>query len=149
MTTIDKLDIGIHIQYARRTEFVERINAQYRLHEASSIPSQLQVVDLYPRMSELDILMGVIPRLAPWALFLPPDKFNLQRHSPFAFFRVAPMLGSLDKHDSDVAKLKRTKCKSKKKKKEKKTLLALFETVEEINDLIGFVIGRVGQFLQG
>lgn len=149
MTTIDKLDIAIHIQYARRTQFIEQVSDEFRLKEADQVSAQLQIVDFYPRMSELDLLLGVVPRHAPWAVFYPPDTFNSQRRSPFAFHRVAPSLGSIDKQQADMAKLASVKTSTPEEKGEKETLTSCFETIEEINDLIGFVVGRVGQFLQG
>ena len=81
MATIDKLDIGIYIQYARRAEYIEGIKSQYHLDQASSIPAQTQVTDLYPKLSELDLLLGVQRSYAPWAYFYPPKSFNLRRKS--------------------------------------------------------------------
>ena len=38
MATIDKLDVGIYLQYARRTEMIEKINQEYHMADAGSIP---------------------------------------------------------------------------------------------------------------
>lgn len=149
MTTIDKLDLAIHIQYARRTQFIEEVNEEYRLKEANFVQPQIQILDLYPRISEMDLLLGVITRHTPWAYFYPPKQFNTQRRSPFAFHRVVPSLGSTETQEADQAKVEDYECKSAEEKEEKKTMLAFFKKIDEINDLIGFVIGRVGQFLQG
>lgn len=149
MTTIDKLDIGIYIQYARRTQLIEQINRQYRLEEAASIPPQLQLVDLYPKLSELELLLGVVPVQAPWAYFFPPPRFKFQRRSPFGFFRVAPSLGSFDKEDEDEEKLDETACETEEEEKEKKAIKACFAQIDKINNWLSFIVGRVGQFLQG
>jgi hypothetical protein len=105
MTTIDKLDMGIYIQYARRTQLIEQINQQYHLDQASSIPPQLSLISLHPRLTEMDILLGVVPVQTPWAHFFPPSQFRFQRRSPFGFFRVAPSLGSFEKEEEKEQEL--------------------------------------------
>jgi len=149
MTTIDKLDIGIYIQYARRTHMIEQINQQYHLDEASSIPPQLQVLDFYPKLSEMDILLGVGTVQNPWAFFFPPPQFRYQRRSPFGFFRVAPSLGSFEEEEQNERELDEIECKTEEEEKEKKTLKNCFEQIKKINNWISFIVGRVGQFLQG
>ena len=96
VTTIDKLDIGVYIQYARRTQLVEQINRQFHLKDASSIPVQTQIVNIYPALKEIDILMGVIAIATPWAYFFPPKKYRRSRRSPFARHRVVPSIGSFE-----------------------------------------------------
>jgi hypothetical protein len=148
MTTIDKLDLAIYIQYARRTQLVEQINQQYHLEEAVNIPPQTRVLDLYPKLSELDILLGVVPVLTPWAYFYPPKNFENMRRSPFTFGRVAPSLGDNTEND-DEAELAAIECKTKEEEEEKSVLQACLQQVRKINEWLGFIIGRVGQFLQG
>lgn len=149
MTTIDQLDIGIYVQYARRTQMVEQINQQYHLEEAASIPAHLQVVDIYPKLSELDLLLGVVPVTTPWAYFFPPPRFRFQRRSAFGFFRVAPSLGSFEEEDQDEEKLEKIECETEEEQAEKKALGACFAQIEKINNWLSFIVGRVGQFLQG
>lgn len=149
MTTIDKLDVGIYMQYARRTYELERTNQQYHLDQASSIPAQLRVLDLYPKLSELELLMGTGNVQKPWAQFTPPSKYRFQRRSPFGFFRVAPSLGSFDKEEEDERELDQTECETEEEEKEKKILKSCFAEVKKINGWIGYIVGRVGQFLQG
>jgi hypothetical protein len=149
MTTIDKLDIGIYVQYARRTQLIEQINQQYHLQDAATIPPQIQMVDLYPKLSELDLLLGIVPVQAPWAYFFPPPKFRFQRRSPFGFFRVAPSLGSFDKEDEDEEKLDQTTCETEEEEKEKQAIKGCFAQIDKINNWLSFIVGRVGQFLQG
>lgn len=149
MTTIDKLDIGIHVQYARRTQFNEEIQHEYRLSEAGTVPAQTAVVDLHPRPADLDLLMGVTTSHAPWAYFFPPQRFFSQRRSPFAFHRIAPSLGSEEQQEADIAKLQSVKCSTPEMKHERGVLMKFFEQIEDLNDMIGFIVGRIGQFLQG
>jgi hypothetical protein len=149
MTTIDKLDVGIYIQYARRTNMIEQINQQYHLDEASSIPPQLQVLDFYPKLSEMDILLGVGTVQNPWAFFFPPSQFRYQRRSPFGFFRVAPSLGSFEEEEGNERELDQTECETEEEENEKKALKNCFAQIKKINNWIGFIVGRVGQFLQG
>ena len=95
MATIDKLDIGIYMQYARRTNMIEQINQQYHLEEAASIPPQIQVLDISPKLTELDLLLGVRTMQTSWAFFSPPPEFRFQRRSPFGFFASPPALALL------------------------------------------------------
>ncbi len=149
MVTIDKLDIGIYLQYARRTTMIEQINQQYHLDEASSIPPQIQVLDFFPKLSEMDILLGVGAIQYPWAYFFPPPKFRYQRRSPFGFFRVAPSLGSFEEEEKTEKDLDDIECQTEDEKKQKNTLKSCFEQIKQINSWISFIVGRVGQFLQG
>lgn len=149
MTTIDKLDIGIYMQYARRTTLIEQTNQEYHLDEARSIPAQITVLDVYPKPSEMDILLGVGAVRNPWAFFFPPPKFRFQRRSPFGFFRVAPSLGSFEEEEEDERQLDEIACDSEEDEKDKQTLKGCFEQIKKINNWISFIVGRVGQFLQG
>lgn len=149
MTTIDKLDVGIYLQYARRTNMIEQTNQQYHLDQASSIPAQLQVLDFFPKLSEMDVLLGTGMVENPWAFFLPPSKFRFQRRSPFGFFRVAPSLGSFEEEEENEKELDDVLCESEEEEHEKKALKKCFEQIKKINSWVGFIVGRVGQFLQG
>jgi hypothetical protein len=149
MTTIDKLDIGIYIQYARRTQMIEQINQQYHLDEAASIPAQISMINIYPKVSEMDLLLGIVPVQAPWAYFFAPTRYRFQRRSPFGFFRVAPSLGSFEDEDKDEEKLDQVICETEEDEKEKGAIKACFNQIDKINNWLGFIVGRVGQFLQG
>lgn len=150
MATIDRLDMGIHDQYARRTQLIEQINQQYHLDEASSIPAQTRVYDFSPKPLEIDILLGIRIVQTPWAYFFPPPKYRFQRRSPFGFSRVVPSLGSSDKEeDEDERHLEEIECATEEEKKQKQILKSCFTQISKINEWMGFIIGRVGQFLQG
>lgn len=149
MATIDKLDIAIHMQYARRVEFVEAVHGQYHLQEADSIPAQTMVVDIYPRLSEMDLLLGVPRTWAPWAFFFAPKRFFRQRRHSFARHRVAPALGSLDKSEEDLDLINSVEVTTPQQQEEKTLIQTALKQINEINDMIGFVVGRMGQFLQG
>lgn len=148
MTTIDKLDISVYNLYAMRTRMIEQINQQLRLDQASSIPPQLQVLDIYPKLSELDILLGIVPLHTPWAYFFPPPKFRLIRRSPFSY-RVIPSLGSYDDQAEKERELEEIHCNSADEQAEKETLKSCFREIEKLNNWLSFIVGRVGQFLQG
>lgn len=149
MTTIDQLDIGIYIQYARRTQMIEQINKQYRFDQASSIPPQTSIVDLYPKLSEMDILLGVSQTYAPWALFLPPKNLKRNRRGPFTFSRVIPSLGSDADEEEREEKLAHHRCDDDEEESEKKTITRCFNRIKQLNDWLGHIVGNVGRFLQG
>jgi len=127
---------------------IEQINQQLRLDQASSIPAQLQVLDIYPKLSELDILLGIVPLYTPWAYFFPPPKFKFIRRSPFSY-RVIPSLGSYDDQGLEEQKLESINCGTPEELQEKETLKSCFREIEKLNNWLSFIIGRVGQFLQG
>lgn len=149
MATIDKLDLSVYNLYAIRTRMVEQINQQLQLDKASSIPPQTSVMGLYPKLTELDILLGIVPLHTPWAYFFPPKKYRTTRRSPFAFYRVAPSLGSLQDQERDEAMLDSVECSSPEETKEKAAIKSCFKQIEQINRWMGYIIGRIGQFLQG
>jgi len=149
MATIDKLDISVYNLYALRTKMVEQINQEYHLQAASSIPPQTQLMDIYPKLSEMDLLLGSVPLLTPWAYFFPPKHFRFVRRSPFARHRVAPSLGSLEKQEQDIIMLETFECPTPEAEKERTVLLACFSQLDKINSWLGHIMGRMGQFLQG
>lgn len=149
MATIDQLDISIYNLYALRTRMLEEVNQQYRLKEAASIPPQTLLVDTLPKLTELDILLGVGPVVTPWAYFFAPKRFRYIRRNPFGFFRIAPSLGPLEDHDTLEAKVAAAECGSPEEAEEKKAILDCLDQIKKINNWLGFIVGRVGQFLQG
>ncbi len=148
MTTIDKLDIGVYIQYAQRTQWVEQIKSEFRLEEAESIPPQAMVVDFQPKPSEMDMLLGVIKVSTPWALFVTPMRFREQRRSPFTVARIVPSLGSQDDQEETEEELEQYEPETAEEEREKAILLGCFKQITKLNDWLGHVIGRIGQFLQ-
>jgi hypothetical protein len=149
MTTIDKLDISVYNLYAIRTKMIEQINQQYHLEEAGTIPPQINIVNTNVQLSELELLLGVMPMHTPWAYFFPPKTFGSLRRSPFAFHRVAPSMGSFDDQAKDLSVIQSTQCKTPEEEKEKAVLTACFKEIDKLNNWLGFIVGRVGQFLQG
>lgn len=149
MSTIDKLDIGIYIQYAKRTQLIEQINAQYHFDLDSSIPPQIMLIDLYPKLTELDILLGIVPMATPWAYFFPPQNYRLIRRSPFAFSRFLPGLGSGSENGTWEDGINQVVCQTPQEEKEKEAITNCVKQIAKIKDWLGFIVGRVGQFLQG
>jgi Family of unknown function (DUF5399) len=149
MVDSHNLDIGIHMQYARRINLIESIDKEYHIKEASSIPAQIRIIDFYPKPSEMDSLLGVGQIKNPWAFFFPPPKFRFQRRSPFGFFRVAPSLGSFAEEEESEQDLDDTECENEEEEKEKAALKNCFNQIKKINSWLSFIVGRVGQFLQG
>lgn len=149
MATIDKLDMSVYNLYAVRTKMIEQINSQLQLDKAGSIPPQTAVLDIYPKLTELDILLGIVPMFTPWAYFYPPKNFRYQRRSPFSFFRVVPSLGSLKEQAEEEEKLAGIECHSPDEELEKGAIVRCFAQIDKINGWLSFIVGRVGQFLQG
>jgi len=149
MATIDNLDLSIYNLYALRTRMIEQTNQQFRLDQAGSIPPQIMVMDTIPKPSEIDLLLGVIPIMTPWAYFFPPLAFRKKRRSPFGFARILPSLGDQEDQEKSEQALAATECHSPDEEKEKQTLTACFEQISKINRWLSHIVGRVGQLLQG
>ncbi len=149
-TTIDKLDISVYNLYAIRQKLIEDSNLQLRFDQASTIPPQTQVVNTYPTLSELDILLGIpLSLYTPWAYFLPPSKFHNTRRSPFSFSRIAPSLGTDKDQEEGEILLDNVVCSTKEEEVERSAIKNCFKQMSEINRWLGHIVGRVGQFLQG
>lgn len=147
--TIDKLDLSVNDSYARRIQMRYELNKQIHLDDAASIPPQTQVISSYAQLSELDLLLGVVPMLTPWAYFLPPKNFFDNRKSPFSFSRVIPSLKSTDEEGEEFISLQEITCNTPEEEMEKSILTNCFKEVSKINKWLSFIVGRVGQFLQG
>ncbi len=149
MATIDNLDISVYRLYAERTRAIEETESQFHLQEASSIPPQTMIVDTVPKLTELDILLGVVPYHTPWAHFFPPKSFERSRRSSFAFWRVVPSLGTTEEQAKDEMVVANTPCNTPEEKEEQQALTSCFKQINKLNDMLGHIIGRIGQFLQG
>jgi len=161
--TIDKFDVGIYIQYARRTQLIEQVRQQYHVAEAGQVPATALMVDLYPKLKELDILMGTISVGAPWAYFYAPYHFIELRRNPFSFHRIVPSFerkgkrkdqGKKDDQDeleeqSQEQVLDAIECVTDEEIREKSIIQACLKQIEEINSLLRYIGSRIGQFLQG
>ncbi|MBA3603633.1 MAG: DUF5399 domain-containing protein [Parachlamydiaceae bacterium] len=149
MATIDNLDLNIYNLYAVRTRMIEQLNQQLRLDQASSIPPQIQVLNAYPTLTEIDLLLGITPFSSPWAFFKPPVKFLNKRQSPFGFARILPSLGDEEDQERDERKLAQEECGSEEEENERKSISKCFGQISKINQWLQHVVGRMGQFLQG
>ncbi len=147
--TIDKLDVSIYIQYARRTQLIEQVQQQYSLREAVNVPAQALIVDLYPKLKELDILLGVATTIAPWAYFYPPKSYSNQRRSPFTFHRIIPILGETGDEEECEKKLDALVVESEEEEDEKGAIKRCLGQIKKLNSLMKYIGGRIGQFLQG
>ncbi len=149
MTTIDKLDFGVHIQYAERTQFVESVKKEFGLDKAQAIPPHVQIVDTYARPGELDLLLGVASVTTPWAIFVRPRPLHTRRRPSFTVARVAPSLGTLAEQEELENMLDSIEAGSADEQREKLVLMACFAQINKLNGWLSHIIGRVGQFLQG
>ncbi len=146
MATIDKLDMSVYNLYAIRTKMIEQIQQQMPLDKAQSIPAHTAIFDTYPKLTEIDILLGIVPMFTPWAYFYPPKNFRFQRRASFSFSKVASSLGDQEKLESLLASIE---CNTPEEEEEKAKLISCKKNIDKLNGWLGFIIGRVGQFLQG
>jgi hypothetical protein len=149
MATIDNLDLSIYNLYAMRKLMIEQTNQQLRLDQAGSIPPQIQILDIIPKPTEIDLLLGVVPILTPWAYFFPPATFRRRRRSPFGFARILPSIGDQEEQEESERAIAMTECHSPEELREKQALASCFQQISKINSWLSHIVGRIGQFLQG
>ncbi len=149
MPTIDKLGMDVYRDYAMRITLTQETNNQLRINEASTIPGQLQMVDISARLSEFDLALGFVHKSTTWAYFPPPKNFGKQRRNPFAFFRVCPSFGSLADQERIEQEIEDIPCKTPEDEAQKEKIKQCMKKMSWINYMINYVMGKVGQFLQG
>lgn len=149
MATIDNLNLEVYKNYAVWISLSEQINTQLKLSEAQNVQSQISMVDLYPKLTDLDLVLGVATTAYPFAFFYPPKRFRDLRRNPFSFFRIAPSFGSLAKQEEDEERLEHIVCSTPGDQADKEIIHTCLKEMGKINDMISYIIGRVGQFLQG
>lgn len=150
-STIDNLDISVYNMYAIRSRMVEQIQREFHLEDAAAVSSQLQMITTQAQLLEMDQLFGLLSPVTsslPWAYFFPPNFYFAQRFSPFTFAQIAPSLKQEGKEE-DEDELADTHCTTDEEKEEKNAILGCLKTIRKLNGWLGFVRGRVGQFLQG
>lgn len=151
--TIDKLDIGVYIQYARSLELVEQVKEQFQLDKASSIPPQTQLVEFAPKIAEIELLMGILSsRENPWAFFFPPMRFREHRRTPFSRHqkRVKNAQGQdMSEDDYLLELIEGVECKTEKESEEKELIKDAVKKRQSIEAMIEDIISHMGMFVQG
>ncbi len=147
--TIDKLDISVHSSYALRQMLVEGVDAEWRLNQAQAVQSQVQMVTNIPTPEQLSLIFPTDIYPSVWAYFYAPKYYYSQRRSPFSFSRFLPTLGSSEDQEKLYDDIAETACSSPEEEKEKAILLRCFNQIDKINSMLSYIVGRLGQFLQG
>lgn len=172
MVEIYNIDIATHERFARDTQAIEAFRRQYHIPATGqrAISLQTTILDFIPKPPALTLLLQLYQKKN-WALFAIPKNFHTQR---FLTSYIAPSLGSSEKQDADVQKirafLKQKAPRAVKRREEKQeggqkdkdkdeedeildegeTIVSLLEKgIKETNSMIDFVISRMHQFVQG
>lgn len=149
MATIDQLDISVYNAYAIRTRMIEEINQEFHIAEAGNVPAQAVFITTAPKMTEMDLLLGVSQSITPWAYFFPPKQFRSRRRAAFSFSRIVPSIKSTDDGGEEHENLYSVVCDDEEDEKERKAIAVCFKEISKLNNWLGFIVGRIGQFLQG
>ena len=129
--TIDQFDIGIYIQYARRTQLMEQVLSQYHMRDATRACPGADCRPLPKACRTGSIAWHCYPGRS-LGLFLCSSKLCDQRRSPFAFHRIFPIIGEREKEEGEEepkAKRifsKRSGCKTAEEERRAKVLKACF-----------------------
>lgn len=148
---IHSFDWAIHNEYAKTKYSLEQTaTTVVDVNRAIEIPAHTQVVDTIVKYPNILSLVGLHVTHMPWAMFVPPRNFRRRRRSPFAAHCVAPELADTDEAlEAIIAKIENCPCPTDTDQAEQKTLLAMGDTIENLNRLLRHVKSRIAQFLQG
>lgn len=146
ITTSD-IPLGWHDLYARRIQLIESYYNQYPVSQAERVPAHTAVDNVRPQLTNIDLLLGVSTNPPPWALMRAPDYDPRQPY--VSFYRIAPALGTIEQQANATERLQAIECVTAQDTLDKNTILGGLAAINKINDWKGYIIGRVGQFLQG
>ncbi|MEM8727172.1 MAG: DUF5399 family protein [Chlamydiota bacterium] len=167
--TIDNLGIDTSVRWAQDQELLDR-----SLIKESPLISRQTTVDVTSPSftSEFDTLFQIRQRFAPWALFLSPNGYNLQKMRLFTHQSI-PSLGSDELLSAQIEKIHERVTASKKKRQEKqnfgqmskypwedkredndelhesKTLATLLEYLQLIDSMMTEIGSRRSQYQKG
>jgi hypothetical protein len=146
MPTIDKLpDYEISTSYALRILLLEEVK---RKADETRV-ADLTIVSYKPTYTDLETVMGVVQGPQAYASFHAPEDFYDMRRNPFTTFSVGPSFGSVEKRNAYENLIESTACPTAQDAAEKNTLLSCWGVVKKLDDMVSFISGRKGQFLQG
>jgi hypothetical protein len=149
MAVISDLDINIYLKYAQFTQLLENIQEEYHFNQADTIPAQTLLVNIQAKPSELDLLLGSMPSITPWAHFLPPARLRYLRRSPFGFARLVLGSATDEEEEHQQEQFEDAECESPEEEKQKAVLRKFFKNKGMIDRWIREVGGNMGRFLQG
>lgn len=160
MVEIYNIDVSSHERFARDQQEIEAFKKQYHIPAASTrfFDVQTKVLDFVPKQPAVDLLMQTFLRSS-WARFALPARYHGQR---FFSSHIAPSLGSAEKQDADINRIKGflekenskvnsddNKREQEEKDEEAQALLILLEKgIKETNAMVDFVSARIHQFIQ-
>ncbi len=175
MAEFGKIDLDVHKSYAHRQDDFEKWSKDLKMQPSQTryIAGQTRILDLAPKYPELTRLLQTHQRVC-WSAVKAPDNFYAQRSGSY---RLAPSLGSSEKLDADIAKIEEVGQSltqqglgvqkiqpanndtfdledlnlppSSQTLSAPQTLVNVVRAVRDMNDLIDYARGRIGQFLQG
>jgi hypothetical protein len=145
--TIDNLDISVNNAYALRMRMIE-LNP-IKIEQSQGVQPQVQVMTNIPSPEQLALIFPTEVYPTVWAFFYAPKRYYSQRRSPFTFSRLAPSLGSAEEQEALYEEIAQTPCSTPEEEREKAVLLRCFNQIDKINSMIAYIVGRIGQFLQG
>lgn len=148
MATIDKLGIGIHEHYVRQKSLQEQFETQYHVREAAGIHGQIRVISVSPQSSATDLLLGARSVGSRWATFPELEGYYTRNYSPFVFSTVAPGL-RLATEEGIEQRFRTIVCTTPQEQAEKEILHDVAKCIGELREMQEFIVGQLGQFLQG
>jgi len=161
--TIDNLGIETSIRYAKDKEFMDHS----LIEESKFIPKQTEVAVTAPYFpSEFEALYSTQVKTAPWADFFEPPVYMSYTKMLFSY-QIIPNLGTAEKQQLELEKIKELLLPSVKKRKkrknivqgvtleereeekERKALINLLECLGFLDKQLGFINMRRGQYHKG
>ncbi len=161
--TIDSLGIETSVRYAKDKELID----PKLIEESKFIPAQTEISVTSPYIpSEFEEFYNTQSKNAPWADFFEPPMYVSHKKMLFSY-QVMPNLGTSEKQQYELEKIKtlllpsikkRTKRKNivegvsleeREEEKERDALISLLECIGFLDKQLGFINMKRGQYHKG
>lgn len=160
------INLDVHQQYAKGQADLEKWSKDYKMapSQTGGIAGQTKILDLAPKYPALTSLLQTNQRVC-WSGVKPPENYFIQKTDSY---RIAPSLGSGEKIDANIAKIQEAELthgvqpqapegklpelddlSSSQNLTDGQKLINVNLSVRDMNELIDYARGRMGQFLQG
>ena len=143
--TINNLGVDISTRYAQDREAYD----ETFIRDARGIPDQTKVSITEPAYSsEFDMLFGLGAGKTSWSSFVPPLKYRASRRRLFAE-QLIPALGSPEKQETQIQRLKSFPTETSEITAEKEKLLSLLNNVHDMDKWLIDINSRRSQYQKG
>lgn len=150
--TIDQIRNESHRDYANLKILAEQVSKEFPASAVTSLSGQVRIDTVTPQPTELDLLLGVVAVLTPWAMFLTPDSLYGKKRRmrvPFGVSRILPSLGSHEYCELLQQTVLAHLCTMHEEEREKSALDNFFAMLQKLDTWQNDIFNRIHQFMHG